>query len=58
MTADAYRYLIEMAGILPRMRDLISGLDKDNLNDFAYRGRALRELVYRAPLPNDLAAPA
>ena len=56
VTADAYRYVIETAGILPQMRDLVSGLDKNNLNDFAQRGRALRELVYRAPLPNDLAA--
>jgi pyruvate,water dikinase len=56
VTAEAYRYLIETAGILLPMRDLVSGLDKDNLNDFAHRGRALRDLVYRAPLPDDLAA--
>lgn len=55
VTADAYRYLIETGGILPQMRDLVSGLDKDNLGDFAHRGRALRELVYRAMLPKDLA---
>lgn len=44
VTAEAYRYPIETAGILLPMRDLVSGLDKDNLNDFAHRGRALRDL--------------
>lgn len=56
VTADAYRYVIEAAGILPKMRDLVSGLDKSNLDDFAHRGRALRELVYGAGIPDDLAA--
>ncbi|MHA1565757.1 MAG: phosphoenolpyruvate synthase, partial [Alphaproteobacteria bacterium] len=56
VTADAYRYLIEAAGILPRMQNLVSGLDKSDLADFAHRGRALRDLVYRAPLPDELAA--
>jgi pyruvate,water dikinase len=56
VTADAYRHVIEAAGILPQMRDLVSGLDKTDLDDFAYRGRALRELVYSAPLPGGLSA--
>lgn len=55
VTAEAYRYLIEVAGIPPQMRDLVSGVDKDNPSDFAHRGRALRELICRATLPNDLA---
>ena len=50
VTADSYLYVVEVAGILPQMRDLVSGLDKDNLDDFSHRGRALRDLVYSAPL--------
>jgi len=56
ITADAYRYLIEAAGILPQMQDIVSGLDRKNLDEFAHRGKALRELVYGARLPDDLAA--
>ena len=56
VTADAYRYLVEAGGKLPEMRRIIGEIDKSDLDDFARKGRRLRELVYQAPLPQDLSA--
>lgn len=56
VTADGYRHFVERAGIDAAMRALIAGLDKRDMADFARRGRALRDLVYGAPLPDDMAA--
>jgi len=56
VTAQAYRYLLDSAALLPRMREILAGIDKNNLDDFARRGHKLRELIYEAPLPEDLAA--
>ncbi|HVI92596.1 MAG TPA: PEP/pyruvate-binding domain-containing protein, partial [Anaeromyxobacter sp.] len=55
ITADAYRALIDAGGVLPRMRDLVSGLDRNDLAEFARRGHLLRELVYQGPFPETLA---
>jgi pyruvate,water dikinase len=55
ITAPAYRYLLESSAILPQMQKELAGLDKRDLEDFARRGRRLRELVYQAPLAGDLA---
>ena len=54
VTAEAYRYLLEQANLLPEMERALAGIDKDDLDDFAGRGERLRELVRRAPLPPDL----
>ena len=56
ITAEGFRAFIEAAGLRPTLEELLAGLDKENLEDFARRGRALREAVYAAPLPADLAA--
>jgi len=55
ITADAYRYLVNSAGIMPEMEKVLAGIDKLNLEDFAWRGHRLRELIYQVPLPHDLA---
>ena len=55
ITADAYRYLVNSAGIMPEMEKVLAGIDKLNLEDFARRGHRLRELIYQVPLPHDLA---
>ena len=55
ITAEAYRELLASAGLVPQMRDVLSGLDRKDLEDFARRGHRLRELVYQAPFPGDLA---
>jgi pyruvate,water dikinase len=55
VTADAYRALIDSGGVLPRMREVVAGLDRDDLEDFARRGHLLRELVYQIRFPEVLA---
>ncbi|KAF0221556.1 MAG: pyruvate water [Geobacteraceae bacterium] len=56
VTAEAYRYLVKSRGILPEMEMNLAGIDKNDLDDFAKRGHRLRELIYQAPLPEELVA--
>ena len=56
VTADAYRYLVEAGRKLPEMRKILREIDKSDLDAFAKMGHRLRELVYQAPLPQDLGA--
>ncbi len=54
VTAQAYWYVLEQAGILTPLRRALEGLRPDDVADLARRGRAARQLVYSAPLPADL----
>ena len=54
VTAESYWYLIESGKILPEMKKILAGIDKNDLEDFAERGHAIRELIYRIPLPDEL----
>ena len=56
ITSDAYRYLLDQAGALPLLHDALDGLDPTNVTDLARRGARAREIVYGAPLPEDLQA--
>ncbi|MFN4087787.1 MAG: phosphoenolpyruvate synthase [Alphaproteobacteria bacterium] len=55
VTAEAYRHFVDAAGIDGQIRELLSGIDKRDMADFARRGRLLRETVYGAAVPDDLA---
>ncbi|HKI63761.1 MAG TPA: PEP/pyruvate-binding domain-containing protein, partial [Burkholderiales bacterium] len=54
ITAEAYRYVLEQAGIGARLRQALDGLRPDDVEDLARRGKQARDLVYGAPLPEDL----
>ncbi len=54
ITAQAYWYVLEKAGIAQRLRDALDGLRADDVEDLARRGKQARDLVYGAPLPEDL----
>jgi len=54
ITAQAYWYVLEKAGIAARLREALDGLQPDDMEDLARRGIRARELVYGAPLPEDL----
>ena len=41
VTAEAYRQLVKAAGILPEMEQLLAGMDRNDLTDFARRGERL-----------------
>jgi len=55
ITADAYRYVLERAGALEGLHAALDELRADDLQDLAARGARAREIVYGAPLPDDLA---
>ena len=54
VTAQAYWYVLEQAGIRGALRNALEGLRPDDVDDLAKRGRRARELIYSAPLPADL----
>ena len=54
ITAQAYWYVLEKAGIAQRLRETLAGLRADDIEDLARRGKRARDLVYGAPLPEDL----
>jgi len=54
VTATAYRYLINKAGIKQKMKDILKGLKKSDVIDLAKRGKEIRELIRNAEFPNDL----
>lgn len=55
ITADAYRYMLDAAGAWEALHAALDGLDADDVQDLARRGKRAREIVYGAGLPNDLA---
>ena len=54
VTAHAYRYLLEHAGIEKEMRKLLEDLDIKNVRQLAERGKKIRELIRHAKFPDDL----
>jgi pyruvate,water dikinase len=54
ITADAYRYTLESANAWTSLHDALDGIKPDDMEDLARRGRRAREIVYGAPLPEDL----
>ncbi|MGV8078567.1 MAG: phosphoenolpyruvate synthase [Syntrophales bacterium] len=54
ITAYAYRYLLQSAGITQKMGDILGGLDTHDMQNLADRGKKLRSLIYSAELPVDL----
>jgi len=54
ITAQAYWYVLEKAGIAARLREALEGLQPDDVEDLAQRGTRARELIYGAQLPEDL----
>ncbi|PNX48467.1 MAG: phosphoenolpyruvate synthase [Thermoplasmata archaeon M8B2D] len=54
VTAYAYKYTIEKAGIDKKIREILSDLDTSNLKNLAERGEKIRELIKMTPLPSEL----
>jgi pyruvate, water dikinase len=54
VTAGAYWYVLESAGILDELKDAMVGLDKTNLADLMKRGKIARDLILGAGIPDDL----
>lgn len=54
VTAQAYHYLLEKAGIRQRIRDALKGLDTHNMHGLADRGHRIREIIKNAEFPEEL----
>jgi pyruvate,water dikinase len=54
VTAHAYRYLIESAGIWGKIKELLRDLDTHDIRNLSSRGRKIRSLIYNAQMPKDL----
>jgi len=55
ITADAYRYTLENAGVLELLHAALDDLAPNDLADLGRRAKRARELIYGAPIPPDLA---
>jgi len=56
ITADAYRYVLDSADAWDELHAVLDNLDPDDMQELARRGKRAREIVYSAPLPDDLKA--
>ncbi len=54
VTAYAYKYTVEKAGIDKKIKEILSDLDTHDVNNLAERGKKIRELIKNNPLPPDL----
>ena len=54
ITAEAYHYLLNQACVWERLHQLLDRVDPDDVADLARRAQQARDLVYSAPLPDDL----
>ena len=54
ITAEAYRHVVDSAGILDKLKETMAGVDKADVTDLAKRGREVRHLILGAGIPDDL----
>jgi len=54
VTAEANWHVIKSAGILDKLQEAMSGLDKTKVADLATRGKRARDLILGAGIPEDL----
>ncbi|MFH1101741.1 MAG: phosphoenolpyruvate synthase [Methanobacteriota archaeon] len=54
VTAYAYKYMIEKAGIDKKIREILADLDTHDVKNIAERGQKIRELIKTTPIPPEL----
>jgi pyruvate,water dikinase len=54
VTAYAYKYMIEKAGIDVKIRETLSDLDTHDVHNLAERGQKIRDFVKNTPIPPEL----
>jgi len=54
VTAEAYWHTLEAGGILEKLKSTMEGLDTSDIADLARRGKAARDLILGAGIPDDL----
>ena len=54
ITAEAYRYVLDGAGVWEDLHQLLDAVDAADVRDLSRRAQRARDLVYAAQLPEDL----
>jgi pyruvate,water dikinase len=54
ITAEAYRYTLDKANAWKGLHTALDGVDPNDVTGLDKRGRQARQIVYSAPLPDDL----
>ena len=54
VTAYAYKYTIEKAGIDIKIKEILADLDTHDVKNLAERGEKIRTLIKSTPLPEEL----
>jgi pyruvate,water dikinase len=54
ITAYAYKYMIEKAGIDVKIKEILKDLDTHDVADLAARGQKIRDLIKNTPIPPEL----
>jgi pyruvate,water dikinase len=54
ITAEAYKYVVEKAGISPKIKDTLASLDTHDMDNLAERGETIRNLIAHSPCPREL----
>jgi pyruvate,water dikinase len=54
ITAEAYKYMVEKAGISPKIKDALADLDTHDMENLADRGEKIRNLIANSPCPKEL----
>ncbi len=54
VTAYAYRYLLESAGVKDQIEEILSDLDTHDMRGLGEKGSAIRSLIYNIEFPEDL----
>lgn len=54
VTANAYRYFMESAGLMDEIRSVLSDLDTRDMDNLSSKGKKVRTLIINAEFPQDL----
>ncbi|MFN3919881.1 MAG: PEP/pyruvate-binding domain-containing protein, partial [Methylohalobius sp.] len=54
ITAEAYRYVLDCAGAWDRLRQVLAGLNPNDVQDLKARAAKARRIVYEAGIPDEL----
>ena len=54
VTAYAYRYFLEKAGIKDKIKQALEGLNTRDINDLRTKGEKVRQIILNAELPQEL----
>ncbi|MCJ7790853.1 MAG: phosphoenolpyruvate synthase [Dehalococcoidia bacterium] len=54
ITAEAYKYVVEKAGIRQKIKDTLADLDTHDMENLAERGEKIRNLIANSPCPKEL----